>query len=218
MDTSSGQDGRCGPEIKARNEKRCLDGGRQAINGDKCRTSRHREATQRHVFARGRASVGLDRAGLVLAHVTIGHSGHRRSFRRHLFHLHHGAGRSRKRHVLPGKAKNDPEQQKMTEQGFHIDAEMLLSGLKVNSEQSARRLQLHSIEVATMKVGHRAEMTLGTEKSRGFARHRVNQTRSTGNPAACHSGNPSSKRRMWNPRLRSKLTASKENTQYGPRQ
>lgn len=43
---------------------------------------------------------------------------------------------------MSGKAKNDPEQKKVTQQKSHVRGEMLLRRLKVNSEQSAQRLQL----------------------------------------------------------------------------
>jgi hypothetical protein len=42
---------------------------------------------------------------------------------------------------LTEKAKNDPEQKEMAEQELHIEVEMLLRGLNVNSHGKPERLQ-----------------------------------------------------------------------------
>ena len=74
----------------------------------------------------------------MLAHCAIGHASHRP--RHCLFLLHFSARAGCKSHALPGKAKNDPEQQEVAQQELHIGAEMLLGGLNVNSGCRGRPL------------------------------------------------------------------------------
>ena len=88
----------------------------------------------------------------VLTHGTIGRASHRRS----LFHLHRRTRTGRKRHALPGKAKNDPEQQEMAEQELYHDLEMLLGGRNVNSGRAREGL-------SSIGLSRRAFITTGTK-------------------------------------------------------
>jgi hypothetical protein len=117
-------------------------------------------------------------------------------------------------HLSALVADTAPADLKGTAFGLNGRASWQRQALGAISPRSARRIC--NVRTAVLALQPRKRSQSRTDL--GAQRPRQSYPISTGKPAAFHSGNPSSSRRALKPILRNCATASKERTQYGPRQ
>ena len=97
------------PCCRCGNDKGLADDQIRRVEHNKRGAARHRHATGRHLLAWCRWL-----AGLILPRHTIGHPG----YCRRLLLNHRITRARRKRHTLPGKAENNPQQEEVAKQQF----------------------------------------------------------------------------------------------------